>query len=237
MKRSNHTRTILFACAVAISFIAVRFTASSAPVDSVALKQVVRNFYMTRVGNRAASANLSPQLVYTGKALAPQSGDSIACYQIYNIGNGFVIISTDDRTNPILGYSTEGCLDIRKIPIQLQELLQGYASELQVLLAQPAHTDAETAAKWRALASGSTVPTRHEGHVIVSPLVPPTHPDPAGTPSPAVWPPRWRRSSDIGSFPRTASEATAMSPTLPPQAMGTMARKLLISGARPTTTV
>ncbi|MBO7647745.1 MAG: C10 family peptidase [Bacteroidales bacterium] len=171
MKRSDHTRTILFACALAISFIAIRFAASSAPVDSVALKQVVRNFYMTRVGNRAASANLSPQLVYTGKALAPQSGDSIACYQIYNIGNGFVIISTDDRTNPILGYSTEGCLDIRKIPIQLQELLQGYASELQVLLAQPAHTDAETAAKWRALASGSTVPTRHEGHVIVSPLV------------------------------------------------------------------
>ena len=171
MKQTDHTRKLLLAIALAMSFIVGRITALSAPVDTAALKQVVRNFYMTRAGSLPADANLSPQLVCTGKVLASQSRDSIACYQIYNIGNGFVIISTDDRVNPILGYSTEGRLDIQRIPIQMQELLQGYAKEIQGLLAQPAYIDAETAAKWRTLASNSTIPARYDGHVIVSPLV------------------------------------------------------------------
>ncbi len=171
MRQNDHTRTFLLAIALAMSFTVGRITAVSAPVDTAALKQVVRNFYKTRVGDLPANANLSPQLVCTGKMPASPSRDSIACYQIYNIGNGFVIISTDDRVNPILGYSTEGRLDGQRIPIQMQELLQGYAKEIQGVLSQPVHTDAETAAKWRALASSNTIPARYDGHVVVSPLV------------------------------------------------------------------
>ena len=47
--------------------------------------------------------------------------------------NGFVIVSADDRTIPILGYADKGNLDVDKLPTNVKVWLEGYAKQIQVL--------------------------------------------------------------------------------------------------------
>lgn len=58
-----------------------------------------------------------------------------AGYYIFNVGNngGFVIVSGDDRTVPILGYSDEGSFDVTRIPDNMKAWLEGYAEQLEAL--------------------------------------------------------------------------------------------------------
>ncbi|MBP5560371.1 MAG: C10 family peptidase [Muribaculaceae bacterium] len=70
------------------------------------------------------------------KAMTPASisaGD--AAYYVFNIGNdeGFVIVSGDDRTNPILGYSDQGHFDETKAPANLKAWLAEYAWQITQL--------------------------------------------------------------------------------------------------------
>lgn len=47
--------------------------------------------------------------------------------------NGFVIVSGDDRTIPILGYADQGSLDLEKLPKNAKVWLDGYAKQIQAL--------------------------------------------------------------------------------------------------------
>ena len=51
---------------------------------------------------------------------------------VFNVENngGFIIVSNDDRTVPILGYSDSGTFDPDNIPANMQAWLQGYADEI-----------------------------------------------------------------------------------------------------------
>ena len=46
---------------------------------------------------------------------------------------GFVIVSGDDRTTEILGYSTTGSIDLNRLPENLKGWLDGYAREIEAL--------------------------------------------------------------------------------------------------------
>ena len=50
---------------------------------------------------------------------------------------GFVIVSSDDRTIPILGFSDNGVLDLENMPDEQRAWLQGYADEIEWLKNQP----------------------------------------------------------------------------------------------------
>ena len=90
---------------------------------------------------------------------------STAYYYVFNIGNneGFVIVSGDDRTNPILGYSDTGYFDEAKIPANMKSWLAGYAEQIKAL---DAMTDAQ-AAKLMAAPRRAAVPTRNS----IAPMV------------------------------------------------------------------
>ena len=51
---------------------------------------------------------------------------------LFNVvgGDGFVIVSNDDRATPILGYSDNGTLDPDHMPCNMRAWLQGYADEI-----------------------------------------------------------------------------------------------------------
>lgn len=53
-------------------------------------------------------------------------------FYIFNAtnGRGFVLVSAEDRTTPILGYSTNGNIDLDNIPDNLRYWLQSYADEI-----------------------------------------------------------------------------------------------------------
>lgn len=56
-------------------------------------------------------------------------------FYVFNAeGNqGFVIVSGDDRTTEILGYSTTGSLDLNQLPENLKGWLDGYARQIEAL--------------------------------------------------------------------------------------------------------
>lgn len=54
-------------------------------------------------------------------------------YYVFNLedSQGFVIVSGDDRTEPILGYADNGAFDANNIPSNMKYLLDGYIEEME----------------------------------------------------------------------------------------------------------
>ena len=48
-------------------------------------------------------------------------------------GGGYVIVAGDDRVPAVLGYSDQGTFDSQDIPEAMQELLEGYAAQIEAL--------------------------------------------------------------------------------------------------------
>ena len=83
----------------------------------------------------------------SGMKLAParQSltiGAADEAYFIFNVGSGqgFVVVSADDRTPAVLGYADEGTFDVATCPAPLRSFLDGYAAEIRMLDAQTGQT-------------------------------------------------------------------------------------------------
>lgn len=57
-------------------------------------------------------------------------------YYVFNAGNdgGYVIVSADDRVEPILGYVEQGTFDPDNIPENMRAWLQGYADEIKYVI-------------------------------------------------------------------------------------------------------
>lgn len=76
--------------------------------------------------------------VVSGRKLSPRQRRAAAStpeYYVFNkgVGEGYVIVSGDDRTEPILGYCNSGEFDYEKLPPQLQGLLDDYARQIDEL--------------------------------------------------------------------------------------------------------
>ena len=78
-------------------------------------------------------------LVQSAVHKAPRKGMTVsgeqAAYYVFNAENqkGFVIVSGDDRTEEILGFSDTGSFDAGKMPPAMKELLDSYAAQIQAL--------------------------------------------------------------------------------------------------------
>lgn len=68
------------------------------------------------------------------KGAAPTEEE--AYYYVFNAGgdNGYVIVSGDDRVEPILGYVDKGTFDPNNIPDNMRSWLQGYADQIKYII-------------------------------------------------------------------------------------------------------
>ena len=59
-----------------------------------------------------------------------------AYYYVFNAGNngGYVIVSGDDRVEPILGYVEQGSFDPEQIPDNMRAWLEGYEEEIKYVI-------------------------------------------------------------------------------------------------------
>ena len=65
-------------------------------------------------------------------ATLPMTMTQVNGLYVFNIADdqGFVIVSNDDRTTPILGFSDNGSIDPDNMPSNMRAWLQGYADEI-----------------------------------------------------------------------------------------------------------
>lgn len=119
MMRKRHLLALLLLSAVQMVY--------AAPVKQSTAAQTAKSFF-------AAKGKV---LKTTNAAYAPQrrlksATKEVAPYYVFNAGNnnGFVIVSGDDRIQPILGYVDSGSFDMAKIPAHMRDFLNGYAEQV-----------------------------------------------------------------------------------------------------------
>lgn len=119
------------------------FFAQAAPVDSITAKQVATHFFTQNV---AATQGGTPTFEVTPLF-------EFHNFYILNVtnGNGFVIVSADDRALPVLGYSETGHFRSDNMPSNLQGWLQGYEDEISWVIQHAEMADDSTAQLWQKL--------------------------------------------------------------------------------------
>ena len=116
----------------------VAIVAMAGPVDKKQAMQEAAAFLKNHpltVDNKADGQAQTAEAVRLTDVSATLPMGEKAPFYIINIGDqqGFVIVSGDDRTNPILGYSDEGAFDANRMPANMRYWLDCYAQQLNVL--------------------------------------------------------------------------------------------------------
>ncbi len=138
----NKINTIL----LVLLFMAVQAVAGPVSKEEALLKAKA---FMADKGMEVVSVNLARKA--PSKVSGSNADASSAAYYIFNAsagaakgsdatGGGFVIISGDDRTMPVLGYSDSGLFNEENIPDNLKAWLEDYADQIAAIEAgaQPA---------------------------------------------------------------------------------------------------
>ena len=110
---------------------------NAAPVTLEQARQAATSFVLKK---QMPSRSLRVATTAPKKLKSSDAGDASAAFYVFNIGEnqGFVIVSGDDRTNPILGYSDQGSFDETKMPANMKAWLDEYALQLTQLDQVPA---------------------------------------------------------------------------------------------------
>ena len=108
--------------------------ASAEPIGRQAALYTARSYMLakgktidsqqTSVNRRQAKSNAGPQ------------PDEEAYYYVFNAGNdgGYVIVSGDDRIDPIIGYVEQGSFDPDNIPENMQAYLESFTEEIKYVI-------------------------------------------------------------------------------------------------------
>ena len=101
------------------------------PVDVNRARQVASQFLENRYQKEfrlksRADSESQLELAYT------QNGERGNAFYVFNQpqNQGYVIVSADDRSMPILGYTDKGSFDIKKLPDGLNDLLKSYEKQI-----------------------------------------------------------------------------------------------------------
>ena len=132
MKKINYA---MFVLALGVSI------ANAKPVTPVSAKTVAENFYkQNSIRTLRASSLVHTEFSSTGAPI----------YYAYNIneGDGFVIVSGEDATKPIVGYSTESGFVIPQANSSIGVWFNQFSNGVKALRANNAVADAKTANEW-----------------------------------------------------------------------------------------
>ena len=108
--------------------------------------------YMNSNRSSANARRMAAPALKGSKALMPAPTEATKIYAFNIEGGGFVIASGDQRTLPVLGYSTTGSIDWSRMPENMRSWLKLYDEAIATL---DGHTDfrdgEQTAWRWNRL--------------------------------------------------------------------------------------
>ena len=121
-----------FTCIIALALSVL--TVSAKPITREQARQRAVSFMKQKGDARKLSAVVNQKKLAPGKAAVAASG-GIAPYYVFDRGQGegFLIVSGDDQTIDVLGYCDEGSFDYEKLPVQLQDWLDVYSKQLELI--------------------------------------------------------------------------------------------------------
>lgn len=100
------------------------------PIDVSKARQVALQFIETRCQSDSAlksRTRMNPKL----ELAFIQNGEAGNVFYVFNQQDqGFVIVSADDETSPILGYADKGSFDANNLPEGLKDILKSYEKQI-----------------------------------------------------------------------------------------------------------
>lgn len=146
-------------------FLSGTLLTNAGPVSSTIAKSVAANFYTQNTGIQVNGA----ELTYTKY----DSYGQPLCY-IFNINNngGFVIVSAEDATSPILGYSTKGHYIIPKQGTNIDFWIQHKTAEISAIRTAALSATTDMTDEWTSY-QNNTIPSNRKESVrkkVVLPL-------------------------------------------------------------------
>lgn len=133
MKKSLLTTLSLLVCVLAMAD----------PISSKRALEIATSYLAKSGASRRAATQMSVQPFQTDRQGNP------LMYAVNNGGDGYVIVSGDDRMRQVLGYSNSGSLDLAHMPENMRFWLQSLAADMQLLIDagyQPQAVDSRRAA-------------------------------------------------------------------------------------------
>lgn len=117
----HYSKKLIFPLLACVATVA---NADVVPVDNA--RQLAADFFSASSQDRLASTD-ALELAFTGGTA------SHPLYYVFNAhdGHGYIIISADDCTTPVLGYSLEGRYDASAVPPAMRWMLQGLENEIK----------------------------------------------------------------------------------------------------------
>ena len=108
--------------------------ATAEPVSKEAALYTAQSFMLEK--GKTVEASPIPYQGGTNRKKASTAEESPSYYYVFNAGggDGYVIVSGDDRTEPILGYVEHGTFDPENIPENMRSWLQSYADQIKYII-------------------------------------------------------------------------------------------------------
>ncbi|MBP5401123.1 MAG: thiol protease/hemagglutinin PrtT [Bacteroidales bacterium] len=141
---------------------------SAKPVDETTARTVAARFFAMKYHRTLET--LTPAIAYAAPSLRGENGGSPSFYVVNFSTEGFVIVSGDDRVQPILAFSDEGPFVTEDMPDHILFFLDGYSEEIQYVVDNQQYADEVAQQKWAVLLS-EDAPAPKDGSVVVGPLL------------------------------------------------------------------
>ncbi|MCR5822520.1 MAG: C10 family peptidase, partial [Bacteroidales bacterium] len=74
--------------------------------------------------------------------------DGVTAFYVFGFEKGFVLVSADRRSIPILGFSNEGSFDVNHIPAQMQAYLQDFVDQIEYARKNDVEPDSRSLQRW-----------------------------------------------------------------------------------------
>ena len=141
--------------AIIISLLLIGQLVYAGPVEkATAIK--AGSHYLQMRGLMKADDSLTLHTVFN----YDNAGEQTTCFYVFNLANrGFVLVSADDRSTPILSYSMNGCFDRNSLPESVEAWLNGYAEEIGTGIAANAPVNKEILKQWNELVNATLTTT------------------------------------------------------------------------------
>ena len=141
-------------------------------IDEKTAKTVGQNFILNHVGSNTLNNSPVLELTYQATSDAGFSPvESVTYFYVFafNAGQGFIIVSGDDKSAPILGYSADRTFDTSKIPPHVAAWLEWYKKEIRYAIENDLRAADEVEASWSELLTGSHETLKNTS--VVAPLL------------------------------------------------------------------
>lgn len=116
-----------------VSLLVMAMAVWANPISKESARQKAQAFLTEQLAAKGLRSGARPvTMTQVEEASTTLYGDKLYLFNAAE-GNGFVIMSGDDRLEPVLGYATSGSIDMDNLPVNLRSWLQHYADEIEYM--------------------------------------------------------------------------------------------------------